>query len=502
LFIGVLSAAARDVFLTIGGGYSPQGNQVSLERNVLFYQKLLAQERPDVAVHDIFFSDGNDPGRDLQFSNIDAVPNANWLMAELLGSQDAIDLEYRSHEVPGVRADASEENLKAWFDQVGSTLQSGDRIILYVTAHGGRSRDRKRPFNTRLMLWNNDAVSASELADMIDGLPSGVGVVMVMVQCYSGGFAHLIFDGADEGKGVVARDCCGFFATVHDRAAAGCTADIDEENYQEYSSSFWEAIGGRSRAGAAVAPPDYDTDGEVSFAEAHAYVILSSNTIDIPTKTSGAFLRAHSKLRSRDDPELLSANCRYDYLLRKANRAEAAVLEGLSAELGLTGQARARAARRLAEEIEEQRKELAEEISEKDDLRDDLKDEIADALKGRWPELENLLSSTATSLLTSRAAEFEQQVESHAKYDDYSQLSDEIAALEEERFELERRWVKCQRLVRVLENVALARNLPCVASPDIVRRYERLVAAEEGGLHSIRQVQPLPPEVEQLVSSK
>jgi hypothetical protein len=50
--------------------------------------------------------------------------------------------------------------------------------------------------------------------------------------------------------------------------------------------------------------------------------------------------------------------------------------------------------------------------------------------------------------------------------------------------------------VRVLENVALARNLPCVASPHLVRRYERLVAAEESGLHTIRQVQPLPPEVE------
>jgi hypothetical protein len=492
---GGIRAVARDVFLTVGGGYSPQGNQVSLERNVLFYQRFLAQECPGMPAHDVYFADGNNPSRDLQFSNIDAVPDANWLMAELLGTQDSIDLEYRSHQVPGVRAEATEENLEAWFEEVGSTLRSGDRLILYVTAHGGRSRDRRRPFNTRLMLWDDDSVSVRELAEMISTLPEGVGVVVIMVQCYSGGFAHLAFNEAVAEKGHVDRDCCGFFATVHDRVAAGCTADIDEEDYQEYSTFFWEGMGGLSRTGERVELSDYDGDGEVSFAEAHAYVTLVSSTIDIPTKTSGAFLRTHSKLRSEEEPYLLSADSRYAYLLGLANPAEAAVLEGLSHELGLTDQARARAALALADEIEEQRKELAGEVSEKEDEQKDLKEEIADALKDRWPELDNLLSWTATMLLTDRATEFETAVQSHPKFDAYSRLGEEIAALEEERFALERRFVKCQRLVRWLENIALARNLPSVAPAEIVRRYERFIAAEESSLRSIRAPHPLPPDV-------
>jgi hypothetical protein len=487
-------APAKDVFLTIGGGYSPAGNQVSLEKNILFFQHLLAEQRPDGASHDIYFADGHAPDRDLQFSNIEAVPMANWLMAELFGEQEHIHLEYRNHEVPGVRGRTSEENLEAWFEETGSTLEAGDRLILYVTAHGGKSRDKDRPHNTRLYLWDDESVPVSDLAQMIEGLPQGVQVVTVMVQCYAGGFASLIFNGGDEKAGLSDRDCCGFFATVHDRPAAGCTADIHEDNYHEYSSYFWAALGGFTRTGDPLERPDFNGDGEVSFAEAHAYVMLASSTIDIPVKTSGAFLRAHSQLGSTRRPELLSADSRFEHLLRLATPGEAAVLEGLSVELKLTSSRRADAADDLADELEEKRKELAEEVSRKQRRRRGLKRRIAADLRNRWPELENLLSATATSLLTTRAAEFEEAVLSHERYSDFSQLGEEIAALEAQRFELERQWVKCRRLERVLENVALARNLPLVASPDVVRRYERLMAAEESTLHQSRSVAPLPPE--------
>src|SRR6478672_7040107 len=60
-----LPARAADHFLTIGGGYSPAGNQVSLERNVLFFRDVLGElYKPGPApAHEVFFADGNDPGR-------------------------------------------------------------------------------------------------------------------------------------------------------------------------------------------------------------------------------------------------------------------------------------------------------------------------------------------------------------------------------------------------------------------------------------------------------
>src|SRR5690606_27017127 len=39
-----------------------------------------------------------------------------------------------------------------------------------------------------------------------------------------------------------------------------------------------------------------DGDGKVSFAEAHAYAVITSKTIDIPIRTSDAFLRKYSHL--------------------------------------------------------------------------------------------------------------------------------------------------------------------------------------------------------------
>ncbi len=59
--------AAKDYYLTIGGGFSPASNQVSLEKNVQFFSRLLADRYPGGTAHDIYFSDGDSPHRDLQF---------------------------------------------------------------------------------------------------------------------------------------------------------------------------------------------------------------------------------------------------------------------------------------------------------------------------------------------------------------------------------------------------------------------------------------------------
>ena len=112
-----------------------------------------------------------------------------------------------------------------------------------------------------------------------------------MVQCYSGGFANFIFKDGDPKNDLSKQPRAGFFATVEDRVAAGCTPDIREENYREYSTRFWEALCGETRMGQKVEQPDYNKDGKVSLSEAHTYVIINSQTIDIPIKTSDVFLR-------------------------------------------------------------------------------------------------------------------------------------------------------------------------------------------------------------------
>ena len=115
--------------------------------------------------------------------------------------------------------------------------------------------------------------------------------------------------------------------------------DVNEANYDEFSSHFWAALRGKTRMEEGVGRCDYDGDGKISFEEAHAYAILTSRNIDVPIKTSGAFLRVHSLLRSKksDDDELLGLETPYSIILERASKVDRAVLEGLSERFNLKG---------------------------------------------------------------------------------------------------------------------------------------------------------------------
>jgi hypothetical protein len=483
-----LPAWGKDYFLTIGGGYAPTSNQVSLEKNVRFFQRLLADKYAGGVLHDIYFSDGASPLRDLQYHDPDfKVARANQLIADVFQQTRYLDYQYRDHEIPEQTGAASSANMDKWFAEDGAKLQSGDRLVVYVTAHGGRSTDKKRPGNTALYLWNSEKMLASELAERLDKLPEGVQVVLVMVQCYSGGFANTIFKQADPQKGLAAGDRCGFFATVHDRVAAGCTPDINEENYREYSSYFWSALGGETRTGETVGDADYDRDGVVSFAEAHAWSLINSTTIDISVKSSDAFLRSFSKQKDKDHPELLSADSPLEELRRTASPADAAVVDALSAELELTGGGqRAKAARALADSIKKEKAKVGKELRGKRAAYNKAMSQIRRDVLRRWPELSNRWHPVAAKVLTDESDELVQLIEHHRAFKQSESLHPEIEKLAKQSLDLDRRWVKCQRLIRTLENMALSANLSDVADSKTVDRYQRLLALEGGTLGDAR----------------
>lgn len=470
----------EDHFLTIGGGYSPTGNQVSLEKNVLYFQRLLSDMHLASQPHEIFFSDGDDPHRDVEFADPSLpAPRANLLLARIFSKEDLLEYRFRTHQVPGIRGASSPDNLDRWFSEVGSRLKAGDRLIIYLTGHGGKGTDIQNP---HFFMWNRKQMTMKDFAAKLDKLPESVPVVLVMVQCYSGGFANAIFKDGDAKTGMSAANRCGFYATVPDRPAAGCTADIRDENYKEYSTSFWSAICGRSRTGQVVAPPDYDHNGHVSFAEAHAYTVLASDTIDIPVKTSDAFLRAFSKTKADKMPELLTVDSPYDALLATASPIDRAVLEGLSSQLGLSGEPRAKAARDLAAKVEKDRGGLNRGKKQLNDKYQAARRQIAESLKLRCPELENPWHPQSIEDLRSNGPEIVAAIESHESYSTLNQMHDELEQRSTQSLDLERRWAKCQRFLRFAENVALAANLAKVASQELQARYQALLASESGTL--------------------
>lgn len=480
-----LQTSARDYVLTVGGGYSPAGNQVSLERNVLFFRKLLSEKYPGEAKlpHDLYFADGDSPNPDLNYIPEDQKsPHANRLIAMIFGKEEHLGLHYRSNELENMNGVSSPENLEKWFKESGSKLHAGDRLILYITAHGGRSSDKKNKHNTKLYMWNTRSIDARTLANHLKSLPEGVEVMTVMVQCYSGGFANLLFEEADSTKGPGARPVCGFFATVHDRIAAGCTPDINEENYDEFSSHFWAAIRGTTRTDKSVPSADYDGDGEISFEEAHAYTLLASQSVDIPIKTTDAFLRKHSKISHKDHPNLLSLESPYFQLLTKARPVELAVLDGLSARLGLVGVDRISQAQETAKKLAESRKQAQSERDAHKKRFEDARRKIRRDLKNRWPFLENSASTGTLELFTSKSAELVKAIEGHANFKELMDARKQRGEHDHKRFELDKKWAHHQRFLRVVETLVLANNLSSVASEDIQKRYTALLAREQGSL--------------------
>ena len=476
------NSVARDFFLTIGGGSSPAANQISLEKNVLFFQRLLQEQKHELSHNDIYFADGRAAGDDLQVMDRDSVPKANRLMAEFLGSQRNLGLLYRNHEIVGVRGDTTPTSIRGWFTDVGSTMHSGDRLVLYVTAHGNSSDDRNAPHDTTISLWNNRSIKVSEVVALLDKLPRGVHVVAVMVQCHAGGFARFIYNEGAPDKGLSAQHRCGFFATVHDRPAAGCTPEINESTYVEYSTYFLEAIAGHTRTGQPIDVPDYDGDGNISFAEAHAYTVLTAGTIDLPITTSGEFLGIESLFANDRYPELLSDTAAWGTVLPLATPPEQAVLKGLSLQLQLTGDNRIEDAREQAQQLRRSSRgprggTRGRQVNPSSQLRQ----KIAADMKRRWPELANVLNPVAIELLTTRRDEFIAAVEGHRDYKRYREQVDNASG----QPDTEKRKVKYERFVRTAENVILRENLRLLDDTKRLEEYRAIVKAEEGSLSAV-----------------
>ncbi len=468
------SATAKDFFLTIGGGYAPSGNQASLERNVQFSQRVLKEKQIPVDAQTVYFADGDDGGRDLQVIDRKSIPKANQLMAEFFGSQEDLGLSYRNHQVPDVGGATSLANIRQWFQSQGPKMIANDRLFIYVTSHGNDSRERNQPYNTSISLWRGERLDVVEFVKLLDGLPEGVRVATVMVQCHAGGFARFIYNQGNPDKGLSKQARCGFFATVHDRAAAGCTPDVDESTYVEYSTYFWEAIAGRNRLNQPIESPDYNHDGQISFDEAHAYTLLECDTIDLPINTSGEFLGIESRFQDDKYPDLLPRDLGYDEVLKLATPSDRKILEGLSAQLELVGQDRLSTAERSKNESRSQGRGRFRGRSE--DPASQLRRKIAGQLLTQWPELANLLNPVSIELVTTRSDDFIHALEVHPDYARYRELADTKSG----ELSSQEKRVKFERFIRTVENVILRENLVRLGDEATISHFQKIIENENG----------------------
>jgi hypothetical protein len=466
------------------------------------------------------------------------------MISELFGDADSMDLFYRTNQVQGLAGPAEKSLIRRRMRELARELRPGDRLLIYVTGHGGpaddsdddddddydyqfdeesqtwRAQDRqtngeedRNRYDTSFYMWDSESVSASEFAGWLDRLPHEVEVVLVMVQCFAGGFAHTIFQQADADLGLAPHARCGFFAQVHNRGAAGCTADANEADYEEYSSYFWSALGGKTRTGQAIESADYSGDGQVSFAEAHAYAIIESDTIDVPVRTTGALLQRYSRQprqrrrRSNDDegssdrvssslssqtPDsrsqgLIQASGPLASLMASARPDQRAILERLPAKLGLGENITVEDARRKLREVRGNSNSAGSRLRRAQQTEERSLERVQEELREVWPELHAELPPLAIELASNRADEFASTVEALPSYKALRRSKERVKQLSEDRMKLSREEARLQRLLQTCESVALAANLPRLAPREIVERYQRLLAMEEGTLVQSRE---------------
>lgn len=492
-----------DRILTFGGGSSPQNSQASLEQNVLYFRRVLTELKLGDVRQDVFFTDGNKSARTVQVRGAPSPAlEARQAVATLFGDDaDDLQLRFRPPAIPSVIGPSTPGAIGNWFDTSGKAMRPSERLLIYFTGHGAPIRRRAGgggrrgnpgassailPTGTLLETWNNTAISTKDFILQLDKLNPRTDVTLVMVQCFSGGFANVIYNEGDPAKGFSRAHRCGFFSTIATRPAAGCTADIDGDDYQEFSTAFFAALCGKTRAGAPIERPDYDHDGVTTFTEAFTYVLLTSNTIDIPMTTSDQLLRDRSRLSKggivgegigRTEPD-------FSTLLAAATPSQKAALEGLSSQLGLSGEQRMAAARRLASDLERERRDAQKATRDAESEMNNQRNQIRAALVQRWPEFAVRWHPETETLLANNRSYILEMIQNHPSFKSYDDARNKRDRASDRDETLERKWVKVQRLLARAETVMLAENLEKVASPETVEFYKDLVARENESLTS------------------
>jgi hypothetical protein len=267
------TADVTSTFLVVAGGGAPSYNEIALEKNVRYFQRTLAELGWDPAIATVLFANGDSGEATVRY-------------LDLFGRE-----RFKVPAIEHLQGAATLTAVTDWFATYPQTPKGQEHCptFFYFTGHGALNEGN--PDNNAMILWGEDFLSVRQLAQTLDQWPADIPFVTMMAQCYSGSFANLIYENGDPSQPVALQTRCGFFATVKTRPSVGCTPLVNESDYEDYSSSFFAGLSGRDRVGNPAPSADYNQDGQVSFAEAHAFAKVDEETPDWPISTSEAWLQ-------------------------------------------------------------------------------------------------------------------------------------------------------------------------------------------------------------------
>ncbi|HEY3783106.1 MAG TPA: hypothetical protein VGL56_18670 [Fimbriimonadaceae bacterium] len=300
--------------LIVGGGPDPQNNQVAIESNVRYVARLL----PADTSTRILFANGNPKAKNVQWEDDNGKKN------------------YREPDLPRLDGPSELYNVKQEISTIADSAQTNPQnpVLLYFTGHGSPNT-MSRYQNNQYDLWNDQILSVKDFSSSLAKFPSTTPIAVVMVECFSGSFGNILFQNGDPNGAPTQSNICGFFASVDRRMAAGCTPEIHEKNYKDFTGYFFAALTGMDRMGQPVAGADYNHDGKIGMSEAYCYSLIHDDSIDTPVCTSDVFLRRFVKL---PDKEVMATP--FSRVVSWATPGQSAALNALSDDLHLSGEDR------------------------------------------------------------------------------------------------------------------------------------------------------------------
>jgi len=457
--------------LIVGGGPDLHNNQVAIESNVRYVGRLLPQDTPRITL----FADGNPNNATVLYDETAELPPGEKVFGLLMSGSsfgDGSTGKYRKPKL-GTHLDGASKKaeIQKAFGQLATGAEDAHRpIMLYFTGHGSRGSDLE---NNQYDLWGGkDGLTVRELSKEIARLPEDTPVTIVMVQCFSGAFGNLLFENGDPQGETLKRDFAGFYATVKERVAAGCTSAVNEVDYHDFTTYFFAALTGRDRIGRRVTGADYNGDGRVGMDEAYCYTLLHDDSIDVPVCTTDVFLRRFVPLK---DAELFQTP--YASVLSWATPAQRAALEGLSATLGKHGEDRLTTS--YQKMVQEMNGTPAWRTTFREANRrfDTLRQEGRRTLTGRWPDLRRPGTEEYNQAHKDAVAQLAREAEA-GKWKDLLDASDAVDRADQEGEAQEIAASRNLRYVRLGKSVIIAHWLKDHGTPELKARYSQLVIAE------------------------
>jgi hypothetical protein len=333
-------------------------------------------------------------------------------------------------------------------------------LLLYLGGHGNLG---DLPRHNTISLWADSELRVVDLATRLDESPRPVR--LVVTTCFSGGFADVVFRGADEALGPSVGERCGLFSAPWDLEATGCDPNPDRATHDGYGLHVLEALRGRDREGTALplASLDLDGDGGISLLEAHTRARIASTSADVPTSTAERWLRFAAPSRGSELPVALPE--------------EDAVIAALGERLGLKGR-EAGAALEL-QRLEDQLEAVLRSLDEAHAAEEAAYRLAAADLLARWPVLDDPWHPDHARVLAHHRDAITEHLERSNTHADWLAARSEVDHLGARSWDLRQRAAPYERLARALDNKKLAARLHARGGEGWAT-FERILACERG----------------------